>query len=328
MKKGKERILAYIRTNGRVRPVDLARHLILSRMAIHRNLKELVEKGKLVKYGVAPRVYYSIPHPTLTEAKTDLADWERLIIENDYLYVTATGEALEGWVGFERWAKESDQSDRLKNLARDYVRQKRQADKMISREGWIEATGKFRKTFEGKWLDRVFYKDFYSLPNFGKTRLGQLVLYAKQSQNRSLIKQVAQICKPVVETIIKKYKISAVGYIPPTIPRQIQFLIELEEYLALSLPKIRLGKVYAGRILIAQKTLSRFAQRVTNARETIVIKDEKPRFENVLLIDDAVGSGATLNETARKLKEVGMAKMVFGFAVVGSMKGFEVIQEV
>jgi predicted amidophosphoribosyltransferase len=52
------------------------------------------------------------------------------------------------------------------------------------------------------------------------------------------------------------------------------------------------------------------------------------KFDKVLLIDDAIGSGATLNETAMKLKETGMAKEVIGFAIVGSMKGFEVIREV
>ena len=30
----------------------------------------------------------------------------------------------------------------------------------------------------------------------------------------------------------------------------------------------------------------------------------------------------------RKLKQMGIAKKVFGFAVVGSLKGFEVIREV
>ncbi len=46
------------------------------------------------------------------------------------------------------------------------------------------------------------------------------------------------------------------------------------------------------------------------------------------LIDDAVGSGATLQETARKIKDRGIAKKVYGVALVGSIKGFEVISEV
>ena len=48
----------------------------------------------------------------------------------------------------------------------------------------------------------------------------------------------------------------------------------------------------------------------------------------MLLIDDAVGSGATLNETAKKLKQQFGVAQVFGYAVVGSLKGFPVISEV
>ncbi len=45
-------------------------------------------------------------------------------------------------------------------------------------------------------------------------------------------------------------------------------------------------------------------------------------------MDDAVGSGATLNETALKLKRKGICDMVIGYAVTGSFKGFDVLQEV
>jgi len=53
----------------------------------------------------------------------------------------------------------------------------------------------------------------------------------------------------------------------------------------------------------------------------------KAAFNKVLLIDDALGSGATINETACKLKNRHIAKMVYGYALTGSYKGFEVISE-
>jgi hypothetical protein len=40
-----------------------------------------------------------------------------------------------------------------------------------------------------------------------------------------------------------------------------------------------------------------------------------------------VGSGATMNEIALKLKDQYLAKEVFGLAITGSYKGFEVISE-
>jgi len=59
-----------------------------------------------------------------------------------------------------------------------------------------------------------------------------------------------------------------------------------------------------------------------------IVVDDKRMFKKILLIDDAVGSGATINETACKMKLKKMTAEVIGFAVVGSFKGFDVIQEV
>jgi predicted amidophosphoribosyltransferase len=52
------------------------------------------------------------------------------------------------------------------------------------------------------------------------------------------------------------------------------------------------------------------------------------KYNKVLLIDDAVGSGATLNEIAKKIKDLKIAKEVIGLAITGSFKGFDVISEV
>jgi len=52
-------------------------------------------------------------------------------------------------------------------------------------------------------------------------------------------------------------------------------------------------------------------------------------YKNILLIDDAVGSGSTLNETAGQIKRKGICKgQVIGLTITGSFKGFDVISEV
>ena len=50
--------------------------------------------------------------------------------------------------------------------------------------------------------------------------------------------------------------------------------------------------------------------------------------QTILLIDDALGSGATLNETAQKIKNQKLAETVIGLAITGSFSGFDVISEV
>ena len=121
--------------------------------------------------------------------------------------------------------------------------------------------------------------------------------------------------------MIKQKKIEAVAFIPHTVPRKIQFLKEYERLLNLGLPKIEIVKAYKNNIFVPQKSLSKLEDRITNAKETIFIMQEKKSYKNILLIDDAAGSGASMNETALKMKEVKIAtKTVYGFVIVGSLR--------
>jgi phosphoribosylpyrophosphate synthetase len=140
------------------------------------------------------------------------------------------------------------------------------------------------------------------------------------------MQEIISFTKPLTENLISEKQIEAVGYIPPTLKRQLQFMSVLQRGNNLPLPHLNLVKV-SGVIPVPQKALSKIEDRIENARVSIIVKDAR-QFGNVLLIDDAVGSGATINETAAKLKQKNTAKRVFGLAVTGSFKGFDVIQEV
>ncbi len=322
----RERIVEFIRLNGRARVNDLVEYLGLGNVAIHRQLKRLIESGVLAKTGRPPKVFYLLIETADRQEFTKSGETEKLV-EKNYLYVTPAGEMLSGIRGLAVWASRAKRD--INSAAAEYIKSRRLADGFIGKNGWIEATEKVNRTFkDGTYVDKVLYKDFYALPVFGKTRLGQLVLYGKQAQSKEIIKQIAVECQGLIKRIISRFKIQAVGFLPHSIPRRIQFLKELRKNLKLNLPEVELVKAYVGKIPVAQKSLASLEERIENARKTIMIGDLKNRFESVLLIDDAVGSGATLNETAKKLKEAGMAKKVIGFAVVGSMKGFEVIREV
>lgn len=172
----------------------------------------------------------------------------------------------------------------------------------------------------------MVYCDFYAIERFGKTVLGTLLHFAKQGQNKNLMLEIIAAIKEPVNKLIREKKIDAVGFIPPTIKRHLQFMQVLQKGLNLPLPHVNLVKV-SGAIPVPQKALSKIEDRIINAQVSIIVKDTR-KFNKMLLIDDAVGSGATINETAVKLKFKETAKTVIGLAVTGSFKGFDVIQEV
>lgn len=324
-----QKILEYLAKNKQVKPVQLIEELNITRAALHRQLNKLLNKGLITKIGQAPVVFYSLK----TEVKNDeldkivsqLDDELKHFLDQNYLYFSPQGDLLSGLEGFYAWFKNNSQNSSLLSLAKQYFKVRTQ---FSLASNLIDATDKLASTFDQLFIDKLFYQDFYSLPQFGKTKLGLLVLHAKQSQNRTLIKQIAKLIKPQIEKILDRYQIQAVAFIPPSLPREVQFLKELEQNLSLSLPKVKLVKVYTGEIIVAQKSLSKLNERVINAEKTIQVNQASIPFQRVLLLDDAVGSGATFNQVAEKLKQNFRVKKVYAFAPVGSLKGFPVISEV
>lgn len=323
--KTSEKIVTFVTENNEVTAKALTDYLGISERAVFKQLKKLLEEGRLVKIGTPPKVFYKIPvttHRPLQITHT-LRGQKQSFIEENFLYITPLGKYLSGIEGFNEWCSERRLNAR--DQAEQYIKLHKQISKN-KKNGLIVATDKFNQTFPENVLREVFYVDFYSLPQFGKTKLGQLILYAKQSQDPKLIREITADIADEISTVLKKYKIDAVGFIPPTVKRQTQFMRELERNLNIPLPVIELTKVKT-EIIVAQKTLKKLEDRIANAKNTIMVEEQRV-FENVLLIDDATGSGASLQETTKKLTEKKLAKNVYGLAIVGSYKGFEVISEV
>lgn len=76
-----------------------------------------------------------------------------------------------------------------------------------------------------------------------------------------------------------------------------------------------------------QKLLGKIEERINNAEHTFAVT-ETVKYKHLLLIDDAVGSGSTINQVARKIKQKGIAEKVTGQAVIGSFPGFDVITDI
>ena len=290
---------------------------------IHRHLVDLMHKGVLDKIGTPPKVFYFIKKEESVENKVNIEKRIREIIEEEYLIITPSGNRKSGMDGFIYWCNKNKLP--IKKTAQEYIDTLKKYEK-FKKNGLIDGIIKIKTTFKKSFLKSLFYLDFYSIERFGKTKLGQLLLYAKQSQDKKLIKELTDIIKPQIIQVIDKYKIDGVGFIPPTVKRETQFMKILEINLNLPVKILKISKIKTD-ITVPQKTLNKLDDRIDNARKTIVIEDNS-QYNNVLLIDDAVGSGATLNETALQIKQNKIAKNVIGLAITGSFKGFDVISEV
>lgn len=328
----RDRIIDYIEYHGQARAHDLQKELQISNVAVHKQLKKLLQDGVVVRKGKPPFVFYVLRSKTdeiIQTIETEkLPSFRKQIIEANFLSITPNGKLLYGIKGFIYWKNLYRNKKSFETVVKEYVDLLDEQKKYFSKNGWIDGTSKLKNTFKEVVVDHLLFQEIYSYGIFGRTKLAKLVMYAKQTGERELIDRISAMAKPVIEKIIKVYSIDAVLYIPPTVPRPIQFMDELELTLNLPLPEIKLVKVVPGDIPIPQKTLSSVEERVINARDSIYLKETKESpYKNVLLIDDVVGSGASFNETAKKLKAV-KVKNIIAFALVGNLKGFDVIREI
>ena len=353
----KDQIYKYIEKYGPVRPMSILVDINISETHLHKNLNKLVDDDLVSKSGSHNAVYYFINKSLDSKNNNfnkiqplqNLSEYDEYLIERNYIYVSAIGQIIRGIKGFVYWCQHthlniSEEAIKYIKLIRDVNKIKKFG--LISAKKNILSQNKninLDKDDTTVYLDKLYYSEFYNIGHFGKTRLGQLVYVAKTSQNKSLIKEIAQSIAQQISHIISAHDINYVGFIPPTIDRSTQFIkeLELELYKILNLKqivtKIKIEKIKS-ETLIAQKTLRKLEDRIYNARHTIVLDTRQTLNGNVLIIDDATGSGATLNETAQKLKVImkksqsknlkNINHKVIGYSIVGSMKGFDVINEI
>lgn len=318
------KIIEYIAEHKAVTPHQLQTFLGIGAPALFRQLKKLRQTGQVKKVGSAPKVFYSLSDSdSPTGSKIVFDPKLAKFIQENWMSVSPLGEIHEGIAGFEAWCLNVKLP--VTKTAHEYWQTYTKYGK-YKRAGLVDGLPKIKGTFSHVYLDKLYYLDFYSIERFGKTKLGALLLYAKQSQSRELMSRLFESIHLKIEAVARKYKIEAVGFIPPTIQRTIQLQKELEKSLALTVPRLKIVKA-TGTVTVAQKTLTKLVDRIDNAAGSIFVEDIPP-VKRILLIDDAVGSGASLNETARKIKEKRKDVVVIGLAITGSLKGFDVLNEV
>ncbi|EKE11586.1 MAG: hypothetical protein ACD_15C00059G0024 [uncultured bacterium] len=316
-------LLECIRQYGPIRSSELAKKLGISAKTVYKHLTVLLDEQLITKTGKTPRVYYAIKLKDVDELVS--INQEDHLIERNYIYVSPGGEMTRGVNGLQKWCQKNKLDFEKEKKA---LVQKIEAVQKLKKNGVISAKKTILSGEKELHLDNIFFSDFYNLDHFGKTKLGQLVYLGKSSQNKELIREVAKLIKPAISGIIEKYSIKLVCYIPPTIDRKVQFLETLKRTLQINLPEITAIKIESVT-KVPQKTLRKLEDRIINAQTTIAVNPNQVIDGNVLIIDDATGSGATLNETAKKIRNIASGNVkIIGYSVVGSFKGFDVISEV
>lgn len=326
----KEKIAGLFTENTEWTVHELTEKLGASKQMVHIVLNQLLEEGKLQKLGRTPKTVYRIrstPYglPTAQAVSLFTAQDEEYL-QQHWLQVTATGDLLEGAAAFTYWCNQRKEPV-VKTLA-EYRNTRIKYASYFEADGSINGMEKLRNTkgYKNIWLDELHYLDFYAIERFGKTRLGALLHYAKQGQNRPLMRRMLLEIGPRIQDFVAAHDVDAIGFIPPTVRREVQLMKVLESGLKLPLPVVAIKKM-SGLIPVPQKSLPKLQERIDNASSSFAVT-EKRSFNHVLLIDDAVGSGSTLNQVAEKIKNKQTAQRVSGLAIVGSFKGFDVITDV
>jgi len=323
--KTSQQIVEYIKKRGEASGKDLVLYLgSISDRAIRKQLKIMIDKGILEKKGRPPKVYYMMASKKPQKIVMNVD--KKIISEIDkrYLYISVLGEAIYGFDGFLLWCEKTKQDPT--KTAVEYYKTIVKYDK-FKKNNLIDGYLKIKNTFDEVFLDELFYIDFYSIERFGKTKLGLMLLYAKQTQDKKLINIIINEIRNRVLSVISKYKIDGVLFVPPTVKRETQFMREMERCLKL-MPKTMSVTKIKTEIVIPQKTLNKLEDRIENAKRTIVVGDVN-KYKNVLIIDDAVGSGATINEIASQIRKKNICRgKIVGLAITGSFNGFEVISEI
>lgn len=323
--KTKDKIINLLTTHSQMTVHELSIILKMSRQYIHRVLNDLDDDGLIILVGKAPKVYYMLKQEKAPTYVSSLTFENELFLNQHFLLVDPLGNLLEGLNAMQYWCEK--QSLPLQKTVLEYIETRKKYLDFYNDQQLIDGTEKLKNTkgISHVGVDKLFYLDFYAIERFGKTRLGTLMHYAKQGQNKILMKRIVDEVRQRVFRLIEEKEIDAVLYVPPTIDRKVQIMKVLQHLLKIDKPVVKVEKIKSP-IVIPQKALSKIFERIANAKNTFYVPEQQV-YNRLLIIDDAIGSGATINEIAIKIREKKLANEIIGLSVTGSYKGFEVISE-
>ena len=294
-------------------PKELAEVLQVTRQTVHRYLTILMKEELIEKFGTGSRVYYIKRKPNVLAT---------------FMFLTSVGELLEGEEAFIEWSKKNFKHLPHAEKERRYIERMRALEEK-KKNGFFSLIGKLDKIKElGEALHLSSLKSIslFALEDFGKTQFSYILESVKKTQNKERCVQLVKQTLPLIAQYTKQVEADAVAFVPHTLPRKVQLMDEMKKEWVrqYDLPVIEIRKI-RGPEIREQKTIRDIRERIENAEKTFRAM-HGPSYAKVVLVDDFVGSGATLNQIAKELKEIRGAKEVFGITIVGEERGFSVVK--
>ena len=305
----KKEILECIKKIGTTSPREVSSITKYGSSTVTKYIAELLADGYITKSGNPPHVSYKVV-PYASE-----------IIQESFMYrdgnITLFG--IEGfWKWSEKVLKEYSDEEKVKIYEDAY----REYQKMKGLHGYYTIDLKI----EDVVLDGLFCINLYNMPIKDgitkRTKSAHLFEIVKGSGNKEKLSKKVEYFYDDIKNIIsfvEEKNIEAVSFIPPTANRPVQVMKLLRKYFEkFTIPTVEIKRNFTDPTgsRIEQKHIGSVERRIENARETYnpILGKE---YESVLLVDDLIGSGATINEVARKIKEKGIAKKVYAMGLVG-----------
>ena len=190
-----DKILQLFEQSNELTVKEIVDTLGISKQMAHLAINRLREENRLERLGSAPKtVYRFITTPDRVgyveepPAPYQAADKEKEFLNANAVIVTETGNLLEGIAAFEYWCR--GRKLPVQKTLNEYIDTKKKYASYYDSDGMVNGTEKIKNTkgYDKIWLDALYYLDFYAIERFGKTRLGTLLHYAKQGQNKFLMR--------------------------------------------------------------------------------------------------------------------------------------------
>ena len=352
-----ERVLAVVEELEQASPHSLHGHpgIQIGKVMLQRHLKRLVELGKLEKTGKPPRVFYelAVRHDRPREWEWiqahRVSDSTERILRSCFAFTDEKGfhtgvDAFCYWFLTKQvpvlkkqksrktsYPKQVEQN--FAKLLQSYVELRQNLAKSLDPDlELIEATDRYLSIHATPSIDRVFYLDFYSLPQFGKTLNGYLVQKAKVGDVSSLkyIDILVDILQPKIRQLVGHFGVDACLWVPHSLKRKVSLQDLLAQKVVTGVPRIKVEKIFR-EDTVPQKTISDLGLRLKNAKNSNLISEpleNLKNFKTVLIVDDAIGSNATIHVLGEKLKRKSPDLQLLALAPIGSFKGFDVITDI